>query len=246
MGVAAHLGIDLREYDARIRTFIPGYDAMLDIAAATMASLVSRRAPLVVDLGIGTGALAERCLRLTRHARIVGIDEDEGMLGAARARLGRRLTPIAGSFEAVPLPRCDAAIASLALHHIPTPARRLRLFRRIHRALRRGGVLIIGDCYVASDARLRAADRQSWLAHLRDTYTSRESAAYLRAWAKQDFYVTLSDELRLLSRAGFSVDIIGRWMSFAVIAAAPGHRHTQIGKEGRRHTQIGKATDKHR
>ena len=121
MGVAAHLGIDLGEYHARIRTFIPGYDAMLDTAAGTLATMVPSRAPLVIDLGIGTGALAERCLSVKPRARIVGIDEDEGMLAAARARLGRRLTALPGSFETVPLPPCDAVIASLALHHIPTP-----------------------------------------------------------------------------------------------------------------------------
>ncbi|HXT33003.1 MAG TPA: class I SAM-dependent methyltransferase, partial [Vicinamibacterales bacterium] len=164
MSVASHLGIDLREYDARIRTFIPGYEAMLDVAALTVATLVPRPAPLIVDLGIGTGALARRCLGVSRRARIVGIDEDEGMLAAARGRL-RRLTTVHGSFESAPLPRCDAVIASLALHHMPTPARRSRLFRRIDRALGRRGVLVIADCYLSSDRRLQATDRAAWLAH---------------------------------------------------------------------------------
>src|SRR5260221_7700778 len=122
MGAAAHLGIDLREYDARIRTFVQGYDAMLQIAAAALATAVRSRAPLVVDLGIGTGGLSAACLRQVARARIVGIDEDEAMLAAARARLGRRLTAtIHESFETAAIPPCDAVIASLALHHIPTP-----------------------------------------------------------------------------------------------------------------------------
>ena len=33
MGVASHLGIQLTEYDRRIRTFIPDYEEMLDAAA---------------------------------------------------------------------------------------------------------------------------------------------------------------------------------------------------------------------
>ena len=220
MGVAAHLGIDLRDYDARIRTFIPGYDAMLATAAGVLATMVRTRAPLVVDLGIGTGALAERCLSVKRHARIVGIDEDGEMLAAARARLGRRLVAIPGSFEKVPLPPCDAVIASLALHHIPTPARRLRLLRRIHRALRPRGVLVIADCYLASDRRLQAAGRAGWLDHLRETYSARQAAGYLRAWAKEDFYVTLNDEIRFLQQTGFAADVILRFASFAVLAGS--------------------------
>ena len=219
MGAAEHLGIDLAEYDARIRTFIPGYDAMLDAAAQALASMVPAPSPLIVDLGTGTGALAGRCLGAKPRARIVGVDQDAAMLATARARVGARLTPLPGGFETVALPRCHAVTASLALHHIPTPARRLRLFRRIHRALRRGGALIVADCYLATTARLQAADRAAWLAHLRRTYSARESEGYLRAWAKDDFYVPLAEEARLLERAGFAVDVVSRYLSFAVVVA---------------------------
>jgi tRNA (cmo5U34)-methyltransferase len=172
-----------------------------------------------VDLGVGTGALAAACLAAKPSARIIGVDEDEGMLAAARTRLGRRLVPLRGSFETVDLPACDAVVASLALHHIPTIARRRRLFRRIHRALRRTGVLIVADCYLAADVRMQAADRAHWIAHLRQRYSTRQASAYLRAWAKEDSYARLPDEMRLLEAAGFAVEIAGRRASFAVIAA---------------------------
>jgi SAM-dependent methyltransferase len=221
MSVAAHLGIDLREYDARIRTFIPDYERMLQAAALALGTTVRGRNPIVVDLGVGTGALAAACLERVSGARFIGIDEDGGMLAAARARLGPRLaSAVHDSFEGAAIPRCDAAVASLALHHIPPPARRLRLFRRVRSALRRGGVLITADCYVASSPRMAAADRGVWLEHLEHTYTPRESRAFLRAWAREDFYVTLVDELALLRRAGFNADVPWRRNAFAVIAAA--------------------------
>ena len=80
MGAASHLGIDLREYDTRIRTFIPGYEPMLDAAAGALATSIRRRRPVVVDLGIGTGALAASCLAVKPQARVIGIDEDQAML----------------------------------------------------------------------------------------------------------------------------------------------------------------------
>jgi ubiquinone/menaquinone biosynthesis C-methylase UbiE len=216
MGAASHLGIDLREYDARIRSFIPGYEDMLEAAAAALAVTVRRR-PVIVDLGTGTGALASRCLAVTPAARIVGVDEDEGMLAVAKKRLGKGFTSIHGSFERIELPACDAVTASLALHHLPTPARRARLLRRIRRALRPGGVLISADCYLASTAALRAAERRDWLAHLGRRYSARQASAYLRAWAKEDHYARLIDEARLMERTGFTVDIAWRKGSFAVV-----------------------------
>jgi SAM-dependent methyltransferase len=221
MGAASHLGIDLREYDSRIRSFIPGYEDLLDAAAGALAVTV-RRNPVIVDLGTGTGALASRCLAVKPPARIVGVDEDEGMLAVARQRVGKRFTGMHGSFERVDLPACDAVTASLALHHLPTPARRARLLRRIHRALRPGGVLISADCYLASTAALRAAERRDWLAHLERRYSARQAAGYLRAWAKEDHYARLVDETRLMARAGFTVDIVWRRGSFAVVVGLKG------------------------
>ena len=217
MGAAAHLGIDLAEYDARIRTFIPDYDSMLWIVATLLRDAVRKRSPVVVDLGIGTGALSAECRTLVPRARIVGLDEDAGMLAAARSRLGETLETRLGSFESIDLPRCDAIVACLALHHVPTPARRLKLFRRIHRALRPGGVLISADCHPASSPRQRAADRAEWVAHLEASYSPAQARAYLRAWAREDHYSPLVDELVLLRRAGFVPDVPGRRRAFAVV-----------------------------
>ena len=65
MSVASHLGIAVREYDRRIRTFIPNYAEMLDEAA----NALDASARTIVDLGVGTGALAARCLRHAPAAR---------------------------------------------------------------------------------------------------------------------------------------------------------------------------------
>src|SRR5713226_3203952 len=127
MGVATHLGIRLAEYDARIRTFIPDYEEMLDVAAAA----VPARARTLVDLGIGTGALAARCLEIAPRARVVGIDVDPQILALAARRLRDRATLAAGTFLRTPLPSCDAVVASFALHHVRTRAAKAALYRRI-------------------------------------------------------------------------------------------------------------------
>jgi SAM-dependent methyltransferase len=221
MGAAAHLGIRLRDYDARIRTFIPRYDEMLDAAAAVLKAL-HRRAPLVLDLGIGSGALAARCLAAAAGARIVGVDTDEGMLALARTRLGRRLTAVPGDFLTTSLPRCDVVTASFALHHVPTRRRKAALYARCFGALDRGGLLINADCCLASNSRLQALDRAAWRAHLQRRYSRPRAERFLRSWAQEDVYFHLEDELALLRSAGFTVDVPWRRHSFAVIVGAKG------------------------
>src|SRR5688572_751124 len=125
MSVAAHLNIQFDEYDARIRTFVPFYEVMLATAAEALR-LLDQPAPTIVDLGIGTGALALRCLAIHPDAHVIGIDNDPAALEVARARLTacHDLQLRLGNFLEAPSPPCDAIVACIALHHVPTSERK--------------------------------------------------------------------------------------------------------------------------
>jgi len=216
MSVASHLGIDLNDYDSRIRTFIPHYEEMLDVAGAA----IPPRARTIVDLGMGTGALAARCLNTARTARAVGIDVDPEILALARRRLGTRATFTAGSFLRTPLPPCDAVVASFSLHHVRTRAAKGGLYSRIHSALRPGGIFLIVDSLPASNATVKRGQLQEWLGHLGRTYTSSRSNAIFRSWSHEDVYTPLDVEIDLLRSAGFRVELLWRRGAFAVLRAA--------------------------
>src|SRR5436190_16575057 len=98
MSVSTHLGIAIDDYDRRIRTFIPRYAEMLDAAAEA----VGRRTGVILDLGIGTGALAARCLARSPRARVVGLDIDPEMLRLAARRLPPDATLTHGNFLRAP------------------------------------------------------------------------------------------------------------------------------------------------
>jgi SAM-dependent methyltransferase len=219
VSVAAHLKIRLSEYDRRIRTFIPHYQELLDVVAGA-AALGGARAPLIVDLGIGTGALAARCLDVAPRAQIYGIDEDPAMLGVAAKRLarrGKRHDLVAGSFARLPLPRCDAMVATLSLHHVKTVVAKRRLYRRSFQALKSGGILASGDAMLSSSAPLRRHEMAAWRAHMRQWYSARQARGFLAAWASEDRYMPLAVEVKLLESAGFRVDVPWRRAPFAVV-----------------------------
>src|SRR5215510_11881277 len=221
--VASHLAVTPSKYDARIRSLIPLYDDLIAEVARALDH-AARPVRTIVDLGIGTGALARACLERAPSARIWGIDADQDMMAIARTRLGglsRRVTMATGSFMDAPLPPCDAMVASYALHHIRTTRDKLAFYRRCHRALRPGGVLINGDCAPASTPRGFARDLDVWFAHLSTTFGSRARGRRVyESWADEDVYVPLADEIRLLERAGFAVDVPWRRSPFAVIVGS--------------------------
>jgi tRNA (cmo5U34)-methyltransferase len=228
MSVSAHLAVDPRDYDDRIRRLIPLYDELIPEVARALAHS-TRRIRRIVDLGVGTGALAQACLAKVPEARVWGIDADAAMMQVARKRLGRRrgrahlmtrVTLVEGSFLDVPLPACDAIVASYALHHIKTLRQKQAFYRRCFEALRPGGVLVNGDCAPASTPQGFAQDLNVWFTHLARTFGGRARAKRVyESWADEDVYVPLADELTLLRRAGFHTDVPWRRSPFAVIVA---------------------------
>jgi len=216
MGAAAHLGIKLGAYDAAIRTLIPHYEELIAAAGAAVGAL-ARTTPVVVDLGTGSGALAQAILTARPKARVIGIDEDAGMLAMAQKRLSGGIAIIEGNFERTDIPRCDVISASFALHHIRTARRKAAMYRRGFAALRPGGMLVSADCCLASSKALQQADRTAWRQHLQTTYSPRKSEGYLQTWAKEDVYFTLEREMELLKDAGFCVEIAFRKTCFAVV-----------------------------
>lgn len=224
MSVASHLHIRLDEYDARIRTFIPGYEQMLDAGAQALRALATP-APVIVDLGTGTGAFASRCISVRSDAKLVAIDEDAAILDIARQRLtrdGAVASFVQRSFLEASLPRCDAIVASLAFHHVRTVERKQQLYGDCHQSLASDGLLVSVDCFVSSDARLAELEREAWRSHLRRSYSDVETDGYFAAWGMEDVYVPLMQEVAMMRDAGFAPDVVWRMAPFAVIVARKG------------------------
>jgi ubiquinone/menaquinone biosynthesis C-methylase UbiE len=219
MSVASHLDITPAQYDAKIRTLIPLYDELLSEAAAALR-LASRKIEQIVDLGVGTGALAKACLSVAPRARIWGIDADASMMAMIGKRLGRRRAQaqsVHGDFLDTPLPSCDAVVASYALHHIRQPRAKQRFYRRCYEALRPGGILVSGDCAPATTPSAFAQDLEVWFSHLGKTFGRAKGKKVYESWAEEDLYLPLAEETRMLRRAGFAVEVPWRRSPFAVI-----------------------------
>lgn len=220
MSVASHLNVSPADYDVKIRALIPLYDELIPEAAAALR-LAQRPVRNIVDLGVGTGALALACLNVAQ-ARVWGIDADDSMMAIARRRLGRHISRVEfvhGSFTGTALPRCDAIVASYSLHHIRSRRAKLAFYKKCFAALRPGGVLVSGDCMPASTSGGFAQDLDVWFTHLGRSFGGRAGGRKVyESWAEEDVYVPLADEIKMLQRAGFDVDVTWRKSPFAVVA----------------------------
>jgi tRNA (cmo5U34)-methyltransferase len=224
--VEKHLVVSPAEYDVEIRRFVPRYDAMLDEAAGALADHLSKtKSSRILDLGAGTGALSEKLAARFSTAHMILLDADSEMLSRAEARLAEhraRIELIRGSFTDA-LPSCDAAVASLALHHLHSPAAKQEVYANIRRALAPGGVFVNADAQIPASTALSAPIVKRWAGHLVDNGDT-EAQAYERfaQWATEDRYLGIDEELDMLRTAGFSaVDVRYRFGPTAVIVALP-------------------------
>jgi len=204
--VKRHLDVDADAYDVAIRRFIPHYDDMLATGVELLAALAPPTAH-VLDLGGGTGALSAAVLGGMPEARVTILDVDGAMLGEARRRLARfggRVEFREASFLD-PLPAADAVMASLALHHVHDLGAKTDLYRAIHGALSAGGVFVNLDAAVTEGPRLSALTFQRWAAGMAEHGIAEpEASGHFAAWADEDRYFPLDEELAALRRAGFA------------------------------------------
>ncbi|MDH5588927.1 MAG: class I SAM-dependent methyltransferase [Gemmatimonadota bacterium] len=205
--VRSHLRVDTEAYDHAIRRFIPGYEEMITTAAGIAGA---GEPALVLDLGAGTGALSAAVLGCTRTTVVELLDVDTEMLDQARTRLapwGPRVRFTRRSFFD-PLPSCDAVVASLSLHHIPTLEAKGALFSRIREALPRGGIFVNADVAIPAEEPERARAYRAWADHLVASGISEEDAwRHFEEWSGEDTYFPLPDEQRALAEAGFDARV---------------------------------------
>jgi demethylmenaquinone methyltransferase/2-methoxy-6-polyprenyl-1,4-benzoquinol methylase len=108
--------------------------------------------PRVLDVATGTGDLAIAIANGCPGAEIVGIDPSEKMLAIGRdkltrARLGERVTMVAGDAQALPFKDCefDAATIAFGIRNVPDRALGLRELARVVRPGGRIAVLELGE-----------------------------------------------------------------------------------------------------
>lgn len=193
---------------------------------ATGVELLAALAPPtahVLDLGAGTGGLSAAVLGGLPRARVTVVDVDTEMLDRARARLApfaKRVRFREASFLD-PLPAADAVVASLALHHVHDIDAKADLYRSIDEALAPGGVFLNLDAAITDGARLNALTFDRWAARMAEQgMTDAEARGNFAAWAAEDRYFPLDEELAALRRAGFAeVECFWRRGSSAICCA---------------------------
>lgn len=214
--------IDLGKY------YVPERETQLEILCALVPEI--KRPFKILELCCGEGLLARALLERFPHCKVHGLDGSATMLEHARQSLdsyGERfqahLFNLASSDWRDCVPRYQAILSSLAIHHLDHEQKQL-LFRDLFAMLVSGGVLVIADVIQAASLLGNDLAAQNWDAAVRKRALEldgdmviyerfrNEQWNMFRYLDEMDKPSRLFDQLKWLENAGFTnVDVY--WMN---------------------------------
>ena len=152
------------------------------VLAEVTRAVAGNPVPCFLDLGCGTGALAELVLSRLPGAHLTCIDLSPRMVEVARMRLGDRADILLADAERLPFHDAsfDAAWCNDSFHHYPDAERAVF---QVWRVLAPGGVFVVGDAWQPAPAR---ALMNAWMPHSKEgdvrIYSEAELRRILGVW----------------------------------------------------------------
>ena len=169
----------------------------------------------ILDLGCGTGLELEKYYLLNPSARVTGIDLSQGMLSALKKKfVDKDITLICDSYFDVPfdVSLFDGAVSVESLHHF-TKEEKVRLYTKLHRALKDDGYFVLTDYFSLSDE-----EEQMHRQNLRALKV--EQGIVDDEFYHYDTPLTVKHETEALMEAGFySVEVLKNWGATYTIKA---------------------------
>jgi putative AdoMet-dependent methyltransferase len=153
-------------YDGWVHSDDPTYARYDDVLGRVVE--LSRAEPerRVLDIGTGTGKLAERLL--ARGAKVIGVDPSRKMLDKAAGKPGCRgaeLVCLKEPFLELPYPdrAFDAVVSTYAFHHV-FPPKKAACIREMVRVLKPDAPWVLGDLIFKDEAAEKEAlKRYDWM-----------------------------------------------------------------------------------
>lgn len=208
------------EFDALIRKLIPDYPRMVEalVAAIPFDSAASMQ---IMDLGCGTGTVAQAVLGAFPNARVTCLDLAENMIAMAQVKLAdyADVSYVVADFSSFAFDtKYDVVISSLALHHFVTDRDKQQFYRRVYDCLNPGGVFYNADVVLGANEFLQAVNMRQWRAFMKQHISQEEiENKWIPKYYLEDHPAPLVDQLVWLKEIGFTdVDVLWKYYNFAV------------------------------
>jgi len=193
---------------------------------ARSAALLNPNATRVMDLGCGGGNYAVKVTSLLPDVDCTLIDLSANMLETAKQRVQENIkgsvTAIQGDYRDIDLGEnfYDVITAGTTLHHLRGEEEWELVFGKIYRALKPGGTFWINDIVISETDEINRMMLDGWLSMLQKQISPDEIEMYMNRYESEDTPRTLSYQLDLMKKVGFTKTIVlHKHFNFAAFGA---------------------------
>ncbi|MDH3347214.1 MAG: class I SAM-dependent methyltransferase [Desulfobulbaceae bacterium] len=208
------------------KKLIPCFDSFYQIAIEVIPFNKEKKIK-VLDLGAGTGLMAEMVALRYPNAKINLMDISDKMLAEAKERVrgyqnefGFIVTNYskAESFDQ----NYDLIISSLSIHHL-TAKEKQKLFKTIYAHLKAGGIFINADQVLGEAQNIEKTYRNKWIEQVKAEGVADQELNAALERMKEDKMSKLTSQIQWLKESGFSgVNCWYKNYSFAVFSGSNG------------------------
>jgi tRNA (cmo5U34)-methyltransferase len=217
--IKEHFEKEAAVFDKLFFKVVPRYNEM--IQTVVEAAPFHRKDRLkIIDLGCGTGNLAQKIVTAYPNAQITCIDMAENMLKMAKTKLGkqRNISFWLGDIRDFDYSgKYDMILSSLVLHHIEKKDKP-KFYRKLFNALRDGGVFYTIDIFLSPSSHLQKIYMDKWKIFMKTNgLPMKKINEMIARHQREDRPVVFEDELSIVRKAGFKcVDVVLKHYNFAV------------------------------
>ncbi len=203
------------EYDLARRQLIPCFDDFYGIAL-DLIPFERERELRVLDLGSGTGLLAEMVIGKYNNSHITMVDISPEMLDLAQQRFAGfdqgRVSFQLMDYSTGPLQgKYDLVISALSIHHLENQKKH-HLFREIFTLLEPLGLFVNADQALGENEFAEKIYQQTWLKQVRSNGVAEDILQGALERMQEDRMAPLSTQVNSLREAGFSE--VTTWYQF--------------------------------
>lgn len=193
---------------------------------ARSALIINPEAKNIMDLGCGGGNYAIKVASLLNNTDCTLVDFSENMLSAAERRLREitngEITIILGDYREIDLGenKFDIITAGTTLHHLREEDEWELVFGKVYKALKHGGSFWINDVVISETEEINQLMLNGWINILKERFDDEYITNNMKKYKSEDSPRTLSYQLELMNKTGFSKTIVlHKHFNFAAFGA---------------------------
>jgi tRNA (cmo5U34)-methyltransferase len=213
-----HFNEEAGEFDALILKLIPYYTEMTDALVRAIPFKTDEQIN-VMDLGCGTGTVAQKIQNTFPNAKISCLDIAENMVAMTQKKLdGKADCYISDFYEFNFDKKYDAIVSSLALHHLANDEDKQKFYQKIYDALNTDGVFYNADVVLGSNDHLQKVYMDQWKSFMHTNVSMDEiENKWIVKYKTEDRPASLMNHIDWLKNTGFSdIDVVWKYYNYAV------------------------------